>query len=92
MSDEIRKLEKERDYWKRVAAYLAACHAATLSCEGLLKRTSRSSRERFAHIVLMAADMMEGNDWRAGSSYIYSTPEGAAKHCRDALVDFPEVK
>lgn len=92
MSDEIKKLEKERDYWMRVASYLASCHAATLSGEGLLKRTSRTSRDRFARVTLIAAEMMEGQDWRAGSGYIYSTPENAAKYCRDVLVDFPEVK
>ena len=92
MSDELKRLEQERDYWKRVAAYLAGCHAATLSGEGSLKRTSRTSRDRFATITLIAAEMMEGKDWRAGSGYIYSTPESAAKRCRDVLVDFPEVK
>lgn len=92
MSDEIRKLEKERDYWKRVAAYLAGCHAATLSYDGSLKGVSRSRRDRFISIVRIAGDMMTGQDWRAGSSYIYSTPENAAKHCREALVDYPEVK
>jgi len=92
MSDEIRKLEKERDYWKRVAAYLASCHAATLSDEGSRKRTSQFSRERFVRIARIAADMMDGKDWRAGSSYIYSTPESAAKYCHEALADYPEVK
>ena len=88
MSDEIRKLEKERDYWKRVAAYLASCHAATLSSEGTMKRTSRSSRERFEGIVVIARDMMDGKDWRAGCGYAYSTPENAMKHCDEALAYF----
>lgn len=92
MSEELKKLEKERDYWKRVAAYLAGCHAATLSYDGSLKSVSRARLDRFVSITRIAADMMEGKDWRAGSSYARSTPESAAKHCRDALVDYPEVK
>jgi hypothetical protein len=90
VTDEIKKLERERDYWKRVAAYLASCHAATLSSEGVMKRTSRSSRDRFWGIVEIARDMMDGKDWRAGSSYAYSTPESAMKHCDEALVYFLE--
>lgn len=85
MSDELKKLEKERDYWKRVASYLASCHAATLSYDGTLKSTSRARRERFESIVRTASDMMVGYDWRAGSSYARSTPENAQKHCDDAL-------
>lgn len=92
MSDEIRKLEQERDYWKRVAAYLASCHAATLSYEGSLKRTSRTRRERFVSIARIAADMMDGKDWRARSSYALGTPEKAKQYCVDALKDFEEVK
>lgn len=88
MSDELLKLEKERDYWKRVASYLASCHAATLSHEGTLKRTSRSSRDRLHSIVVKARDMMDGKDWRAGSSYALSTPECALKHCDAALSYF----
>jgi hypothetical protein len=92
MSDEIRKLEKELDYWKRVASYLAGCHAATLSYDGMLKSTSVARRERFISIVRTAHDMMDGKDWRAGSSYARSTPEKAKEHCADALMDFPEAK
>jgi hypothetical protein len=92
LSEEIQKLEKERDYWKRVASYLAGCHAATLSYDGMLKSTSIARRERFINIVRIAHDMMDGKDWRAGSSYIYSSPEKAKGYCADALIDFPEVK
>jgi hypothetical protein len=92
VSDEIRKLEKERDYWKRVASHLAGCHAATLSYDGMLKSTSIARRERFIRIVRTAHDMMEGMDWRAGASYAHSTPEYAKSLCADSLIDFPEVK
>lgn len=85
MTDDLRKLEKERDYWKRVASYLASCHAATLSYDGTLKSCSRARRERFESIVQVAAEMMDGYDWRAGSSYALSTPNRSAKDCHDAL-------
>lgn len=90
MTAELKEIEKERDYWKRVASYLAGCHAATLSYDGMLKSTSAARRDRLVSIVRMAEDMMEGRDWRAGSSYAYSTPETAKKYCSDALRDFPE--
>jgi hypothetical protein len=85
MSDEIKKLEKERNYWMRVAAYLASCHAATLSYDGTLKSCSRSRRERFESIATIAAEMMDGKDWRAGSSYARSTPDKSRDDCMKAL-------
>lgn len=85
MSEEIKKLEKERDYWMRVASYLASCHAATLSYDGMLKSTSRSRLERFENIVKMAADMMDGKDWQAGSGYARSTPEKSREDCLKTL-------
>ncbi|RQR87703.1 MULTISPECIES: hypothetical protein [unclassified Burkholderia] len=92
MSDEIQKLEKERDYWKRVAAYLASCHAATLSHEGMMSRTSRSSRDRFESIVRLCDDFMVGYDGNAGSGYALSTPEQAKRCCVQALAYLEEVK
>jgi hypothetical protein len=92
VSDGIKKLEKERDYWMRVASYLASCHAATLSYEGTLKRTSRTSRERLESIVRLCDDFMVGYDGNAGSGYIYSTPEKAKEFCAFALRDIAEVK
>jgi hypothetical protein len=91
MSDEIRKLEQERDYWKRVASYLASCHAATLSYDGTLKSCSASRRMRFESIVDKAAAMMNGQDWQMGLSYARSTPERAAKDCLDALAHVKEA-
>lgn len=85
MRDEIKKLERERDYWMRVAAYLASCHAATLSYDGTLKSCSHSRRNRFESIVEIAADMMDGKDWKAGSSYARSTPEKSREDCLKTL-------
>lgn len=85
MSDEIKNLTRERDYWMRVASYLASCHAATLSYDGTLKSCSRSRRDRFESIVEIAADMMAGKDWKAGSGYARSTPEKSRTDCLQAI-------
>ena len=53
---------KECQRWKRIAAYLASCHAATAEYEGQLKRTSRSSKDRFASICQKAMDYLKGVD------------------------------
>jgi hypothetical protein len=52
----------DAEYWKKVALYLAQCHAATMEDEARLKRTSRSSRERFRAICVNAASML-GGQW-----------------------------
>jgi hypothetical protein len=85
MSDELKKLEQDRDYWKRVASYLASVHAATLSYDGTLKSCSAARRHRYEEIVTKAADMMDGRDWRMGLSYARATPEEALKDCQEAL-------
>lgn len=86
MSDEIRKLERERDYWKRVAAYLASCHAATLEYDGSLKSLSRARKDRFLNIAKKAANLMEGRDGELGLGYARGTPEEAAGRCRAAVI------
>ena len=85
MRDEIKKLERERDYWKRVAAYLASCHAATLEYDGSLKSLSRARKDRFLNIARKAADLMEGRDSELGLGYARGTPEASAIRCRDAV-------
>jgi len=85
-SDEIRKLEKERDYWRRVAAYLASCHAATLEYDGSLKGLSRVRKDRFINIAKKAANLMEGRDGELGLGYARGTPEEAACRCRSAIL------
>jgi hypothetical protein len=85
MSDEIKKLERERDYWKRVAAYLASCSAATLEYDGSLKSISRARKDRHISIAKKAADLMEGNDGELGVGYARGTPEDSAARCRHAI-------
>jgi hypothetical protein len=82
-------LEREVEYWKRVAAYLASCHAATMQHEALLSRTSKASRERFRGICKTAASMLRGND--AGMPYGAVRQGGdaslrsAAERCEQAI-------
>jgi hypothetical protein len=83
------QIEREVEYWKRVAAYLASCHAATMQHEALLRRTSKSSRERFRSICRAALSMLRGNDSpmpygavrQSGDDSVYS----AAERCEDAI-------
>jgi hypothetical protein len=85
VNDEIKNLTRERDYWMRVASYLASLHAATLSYDGTLKSCSRSRRDRYESIVETAADMMAGRDWKAGISYAKATPEKSRADCLQAI-------
>lgn len=73
------ELEREMEYWKRVAAYLASCHAATMQHEALLSRTSKASRERFRSICEKAARMLRGNDC--------DLPYGAVRQGGDASLE-----
>jgi hypothetical protein len=52
----------DAEYWKKVAMYLAQCHAGTMEGEARLKHTSRSSRERFRSICVKSASML-GGQW-----------------------------
>lgn len=54
------EMNREILRWKRVAAYLASCHAATL--EGLPKSASKSSRQRHANICTKAARFLKGEE------------------------------
>lgn len=50
----------EEEHWRKVALYLADCHAANL--EGLPKSTSKSQRERMKRICEKAL-LMLNNSW-----------------------------
>lgn len=56
-----REMEKERDYWKAVAVYLADCHAATAEHEGRLKSTPQRWKKRFASISRLAAGLLSAD-------------------------------
>lgn len=55
----IAALQKELDNWKRVALYLADCHAATAVDMADRKSGSKSDRDRFASICEKAVSLLE---------------------------------
>lgn len=62
--------EKELERWKRVAIYLASCHAATAEYDGQLKSVSLSRKDRYAEICHKAIRYLrnEANPPRHGQS------------------------
>lgn len=73
MCSREQELNPEVKRWKVVAAYLAECHAATLS--SLPKSTSKSERKRQIKLCRKAAAMLEGKE------------EPPSYMLRDALID-----
>lgn len=59
------KPESEADYWRKVAIWLAKCHAMSLAHDGRLKRTSAASKARMRGVCRLAETMLSGN-WPAG--------------------------
>jgi hypothetical protein len=59
---EIKSLIQERDLWKRVAIYLADCHAATAVCEGEMKSVPKARKQRYAEICRKALEYLDGGD------------------------------
>ena len=58
--NELETALKSVQHWKRVAAYLASCHAATLEC--LPKRASKSERKRLAQVCRRSAAYLIGTE------------------------------
>lgn len=52
--------DRERDYWKAVAIYLADCHAATAEADGSMSGVSKSRKKRYASICALAAEALQG--------------------------------
>lgn len=84
----MREVDPQIEYWMRVAAYLASCHAATAEGEGQLSRTSKASRARLKSICESAAQMMAGNDcgmpWGAVRQGGDAARKAAAERCMKA--------
>jgi hypothetical protein len=59
MYSELIELQRELDNWKRVALYLADCHAATAECIADRKSASRSDKKRFASICIDAMNLLK---------------------------------
>ncbi len=76
----------ELNIYKRIAAYLAECHAATAEYEGHLKGTSRSKKDRYAAICNRAADMLAGKEMPKDRSLRTTEDEvaGAIDRCLKA--------
>ena len=71
-------MSNEADQWKRVAIYLADCHAANLHIAEL-KKTSRAEKERLKLIMETAATMLKGD---VSSVRTYTEPD---KDLRDVI-------
>ena len=56
----ISDLERQVEYWRSLAAYLAECHAATAEYDGSLKTVSASRRKRMKDICLKAVLGLSG--------------------------------
>jgi len=72
---EVAVLKREVELWKRNAAYLASCHAATL--ESLPKSASKSMRSRLKGLCELSVKMFKGELSRRSV-----TVESATERCR----------
>jgi hypothetical protein len=53
-------MDAEIKRWKRIAVYLASCHAATAEYDGQLRGTSRSRKNRYSSLCEKAAKYLKG--------------------------------
>lgn len=60
VENKLEELEREVEYWRSVADYLAACHAATAEYEGSMSRVSAYRRNRYVMICETAAKQLRG--------------------------------
>jgi hypothetical protein len=90
LDDEAKKttVTAERDYWRRVAAYLASCHAATANHVLSKKTGSKSEKRRHLEIMKFCVSVLNGiwPDRKLQSDDI--KPE--IKRCQDVLNYYPE--
>jgi len=66
------RLLDELDNWKKIAAYLAECHAANLH-EAELTRCSKSRRKRFQSIMDKSAEMLKSGEPLRENTLFYET-------------------
>ncbi len=59
---DVQVLEREVYQWKRVAAYMADCHASTLSGEGMTKSCSKGARKRYLTVCRRAIAMLANRE------------------------------
>lgn len=89
LADEVNKARAERDYWRKVAAYLASVHAANYEYDAQLKGVSKSRRARFASICDIAAKALQGKfDKEQRFDYL----RVAQERCAEAFAAFEATK
>ena len=81
--NELDQARKEAEHWKKVASYLASCHAATAEYDGQLKSTSQARKNRFKSICTTAADLLEGKKLNS-LSFSRTNIDEDIKRCRSA--------
>lgn len=86
-NDEVLELLAELKHFRGIAAYLASCHAATAEGEGMLKKTSNSSRGRFAGICKSAALMLQ---MKSFANHDEAALAAAARRCEQAAAQLLE--
>lgn len=57
------ELEKELDRWKRIALYLADCHAATAEQELSRKSLGKAKQQRYLDICKKSAALIRGDGY-----------------------------
>lgn len=80
-NDEVLELLAELKHFRGIASYLASCHAATAEGEGMLKKTSHSSRGRFAGICKSAALMLQ---MKSFANHNEAALDAAVRRCEQA--------
>jgi hypothetical protein len=80
----------ERDYWRRVAAYLASCHAATALHLLELKSISKYEKRRMISLMQSCVSMLRGI-W-PGRKVQSDDISAELKRCQDVITDHPNIE
>lgn len=78
------RMNHDAEYWKRIAAHLAACHAATL--EHLPKRTFARERDRLKSVCLSAAGYLSELEEPPPYVLTRASVDNAISRCCDAAL------
>lgn len=78
----IFQLQVERDNWKRIALFLADCHAGTAAYDGNNAKTDRWRRKRLRDIARMTATLLEKG--KLDDHMVVSDVKDTAERCRKA--------
>jgi hypothetical protein len=78
----------ELNYWKAATAYLADCHAATAIHAAMVKKTTKSARERYRSICEKARAILE----KRYTGPLWSEPNRVIERCSHAEEALKEGK